>query len=219
MARSSRGNDGAGNCRSGGTQNEKRGRTALISKALRRGSSKGEASGLMDGGAQSNTHNPSPEDSHRLRGRPSSCDSNRSRLSQGSQVSDNDAASQMLTNMGESVRKMLVIFGARKKKLKVWSKTPTTGPAGLCVEIAAQVQSLIETDKACMETDEEALRGLKAIQLDLRVRLSEVRGEHGRQEFDAVIEPRLRTIHEELVKWSNRLSDVPKKTAGSVRRR
>ncbi|KAL9949543.1 45 kDa subunit of RNA polymerase II [Verticillium nonalfalfae] len=79
----------------------------------------------------------------------------------------------MLTNMGESVRKMLVIFGARKKKLKVWSKTPTTGPAGLCVEIAAQVQSLIETDKACMEMDEGALKGLKVIELDLRIRLSE----------------------------------------------
>ncbi|KAG7134739.1 hypothetical protein HYQ45_007336 [Verticillium longisporum] len=77
----------------------------------------------------------------------------------------------MLKNMGDSVREMLEIFGPHKKKLKVWSKTPTTGSAGVCVEIAAQVQSLIEMDKVCMETDEEALRDLKTIQLDLRLRL------------------------------------------------
>ncbi|EGY15903.1 uncharacterized protein VDAG_07067 [Verticillium dahliae VdLs.17] len=220
MTRSSRGREGSEKWRSGGTQSEKRGRTALISKAWKRCSSKGEASGSRDGRAQSNTHNLVPdEDSHRLERRPPSCESNRSRLSQGSQVSDNDAASEMLKNMGDSVREMLEIFGPHKKKLKVWSKTPTTGSAGVCVEIAAQVQSLIETDKVCMETDEEALRDLKTIQLDLRLRLSEVRGEHGRRDFDAAIEPRLRTIHAELVKWPNRLSTVPEKTAGCVRRR
>lgn len=238
MTRSSRGREGSEKWRSGGTQSEKRGRTALISKAWKRCSSKGEASGSRDGRAQSNTHNLVPdEDSHRLERRPPSCESNRSRLSQGSQVSDNDAASEMLKNMGDSVREMLEIFGPHKKKLKVWSKTPTTGSAGVCVEIAAQVQSLIEMDKVCMETDEEALRGqttlhetsccttltntidLKTIQLDLRLRLSEVRGEHGRRDFDAAIEPRLRIIHAELVKWPNRLSTVPEKTAGCVRRR
>lgn len=220
MTRSSRGREGSEKWRSGGTQSEKRGRTALISKAWKRCSSKGEASGSRDGRAQSNTHNLVPdEDSHRLERRPPSCESNRSRLSQGSQVSDNDAASEMLKNMGDSVREMLEIFGPHKKKLKVWSKTPTTGSAGVCVEIAAQVQSLIEMDKVCMETDEEALRDLKTIQLDLRLRLSEVRGEHGRRDFDAAIEPRLRIIHAELVKWPNRLSTVPEKTAGCVRRR